>query len=213
MLYHLIKKDFILVKKYLPMMIGIPALIPLYVGTRPIGGAALIGFTLSSVYTLFMTVQYIFLKESQSPKALSLLCAAPYPRWLLVGAKYCLVPILHLACCLVFLAESLMVPGLAALPMQAYASVLFADSLFFSIYMPLQYKLGFERVKLLLLLPIIAMSWLFPLLVKLSAQIRWNPLAGIPAWASSIALTAASFAVLAVSALVSIRIFGRKDLA
>ena len=73
MLYHLIKKDFILVKKYLPMMIGIPALIPLYVGTRPIGGAALIGFTLSSVYTLFMTVQYIFLKESQSPKALSLL--------------------------------------------------------------------------------------------------------------------------------------------
>ena len=75
------------------------------------------------------------------------------------------------------------------------------------------YKLGFERVKLLLLLPIIAMSWLFPLLVKLSAQIRWNPLAGIPAWASSIALTAASFAVLAVSALVSIRIFGRKDLA
>ena len=67
MLYHLIKKDFILVKKYLPMMIGIPALIPLYVGTRPIGGAALIGFTLSSVYTLFMTVQYIFLKESQSP--------------------------------------------------------------------------------------------------------------------------------------------------
>ena len=203
MLYHLIKKDFILVKKYLPMMIGIPALIPLYVGTRPIGGAALIGFTLSSVYTLFMTVQYIFLKESQSPKALSLLCAAPYPRWLLVGAKYCLV----------FLAESLVVPGLAALPMQAYASVLFADSLFFSIYMPLQYKLGFERVKLLLLLPIIAMSWLFPLLVKLSAQIRWNPLAGIPAWASSIALTAASFAVLAVSALVSIRIFGRKDLA
>ena len=133
MLYHLIKKDFILVKKYLPMMIGIPALIPLYVGTRPIGGAALIGFTLSSVYTLFMTVQYIFLKESQSPKALSLLCAAPYPRWLLVGAKYCLVPILHLACCLVFLAESLVVPGLAALPMQAYASVLFADSLFFSI--------------------------------------------------------------------------------
>ena len=42
--------------------------------------------------------------------------------------------------------ESLVVPGLAALPMQAYASVLFADSLFFSIYMPLQYKLGFERV-------------------------------------------------------------------
>lgn len=40
-----------------------------------------------------------------------------------------------------------------------------------------------------------------------------EPLAGIPAWASSIALTAVSFAVLAVSALVSIRIFGRKDLA
>lgn len=212
MLYHLIKKDFILVKKYLPMMIGIPALIPLYVGTRPIGGAALIGFTLSSVYTLFMTVQYIFLKESQSPKALSLLCAAPYPRWLLVGAKYCLVPILHLACCLVFLAESLVVPGLAALPMQAYASVLFADSLFFSIYMPLQYKLGFERVKLLLMLMIVAATWLFPLFLKVSA-IRWNPLADIPAWASSIALTAASFAVLAASALVSIRIFVRKDLA
>ena len=57
------------------------------------------------------------------------------------------------------------------------------------------------------------MSWLYPLLVTLSAQIRWNPQAGIPAWASSIALTGACFAVLAVSGLVSIRIFGRKDLA
>ena len=212
MLYHLIKKDFILVKKYLLMLIGMPALIPLYVGSRPIGNAALIGFMWSAVYTLSMTMQYIFLKESQSPKALALLCASPYPRWLLVAAKYSLFPILHLISCLFFLVESLAIPGLATLPVQAYASVLFANSLFFSFFMPLQYKLGFEQVKLLLMLMIVAATWLFPLFLKVSAGIRWNPLADIPAWASSIALTAASFAVLTASALVSIRIFGRKDL-
>lgn len=210
MLYHLIKKDFVLVKKYLPLFLGWAVLIPLYVGSRPIRGAALIGFVLSAVYTLFMTVQQISIKESQSPKAMALLCASPYPRWLLVVARYCLVPILHLVCCLIFLAESLVMPGLAALPMQAYASVLFANSLFFSIIMPLQYKLGFERVKLLLMLIIIATAWLFPLFVKVSATVHWNPLAGIPAPAAFIAFTAASLAVLAASALISIRIFDRK---
>lgn len=210
MLYHLIKKDFILVKKYLPFLIGLAVLIPLYVGSRPIGGAALIGFVFSAVYTLSMTIQYISMKESQSPKALALLCASPYPRWLLVVARYCLVPILYLACCLVFLVESLVVPGLAALPVQAYASVLFAISLFFGVFMPLQYKLGFERVKLLFMLLIISTSWLFPLFLKVNATAHWNPLADIPAPAASIAFTTASLVVLAASALISIRIFDRK---
>lgn len=80
MLLHLIKKDFMIVKQYAPIMLAAAIAIPpvmLFKAPEYDGG---LGFVLSVIFAVFMLLQYVSLKEYQCPKASALLCAASFPR-------------------------------------------------------------------------------------------------------------------------------------
>ena len=79
MLLHLVKKDFLIVKKYvLIMLVAAIAIPPVMLWRAPEYGGGM-GFILSVIFAVFMLLQYVSLKEYQCPKASALLCAAHFP--------------------------------------------------------------------------------------------------------------------------------------
>jgi len=69
MLFHLVKKDFLIVKKYvLIMLVAAIAIPPIMLWRAPEYGGVM-GFILSVIFAVFMLLQYVSLKEYQCPKA------------------------------------------------------------------------------------------------------------------------------------------------
>ena len=90
MLFHLIKKDFLIVKKYVLIVLVAAILIPPVMRWRTPEFAGTFGFILSVIFSIFMLLQYVSLKEYQFPKATTLLCATPFSRSMMVLLQYML---------------------------------------------------------------------------------------------------------------------------
>lgn len=88
MLFSLLKKDVLIVKKYVLIMIVAAALIPPIMRWRTPEFTGVFGFILSVIFSVFMLLQYVSLKEYQFPKAATLLCATPFSRKATVLSKY-----------------------------------------------------------------------------------------------------------------------------
>lgn len=88
MLFHLVKKEFLIVKKYVLIMLIAAILIPPVMRWRTPEFAGTFGFILSVIFSIFMLLQYVSLKEYQFPKAAMLLCATPFSRSIMVLSKY-----------------------------------------------------------------------------------------------------------------------------
>ena len=87
MLFALLKKDFLIVKKYVLIMLVVIALIPPVMRWRTPEFTGVFGFILSVIFGVFMLLQYVSLKEYQFPKAATLLCATPFSRKAIVSSK------------------------------------------------------------------------------------------------------------------------------
>lgn len=107
MLFHLVKKDFLIVKKYVLLMLIVCILIPPFMLWRVPDFAGPMSFCLSVIFSIFMLLQYVSQKENQYPKASALLCASPYPRKLLVLSKYVFCLTIYAVCCIIFFIETL----------------------------------------------------------------------------------------------------------
>ena len=88
MLFHLVKKEFLIVKKYVLIMLIAAILIPPVMRWRTPEFAGTFGFILSVIFSIFMLLQYVSLKEYQFPKAATLLCATPFSKSMMVLSKY-----------------------------------------------------------------------------------------------------------------------------
>ena len=102
MLFHLVKKEFLIVKKYVLIMLIAAILIPPVMRWRTPEFAGTFGFILSVIFSIFMLLQYVSLKEHQFPKAAMLLCAAPFSRSIMVLSKYIFCIVIYVACCIIF---------------------------------------------------------------------------------------------------------------
>ena len=102
MLFSLIKKDFLIVKKYVRIMLAVIALIPPVMRWRTPEFTGVFGFILSVIFSVFMLLQYVSLKEYQFPKAATLLCATPFSRKMMVLSKYIFCMAIYAICCIVF---------------------------------------------------------------------------------------------------------------
>ena len=84
MLIHLVRKDFLIVKKYVLLMLAVCVFIPPFMMWR-IDDATYVGsmsFILAAIFSVFMLLQYVSLKENQYAKASTLLCATPSANYL-----------------------------------------------------------------------------------------------------------------------------------
>ena len=205
MLIHLVRKDFLIVKKYVLLMLAVCVFIPPFMMWR-IDDATYVGsmsFILAAIFSVFMLLQYVSLKENQYAKASTLLCATPYPRKLLV---------LYGACCLIFWAETLLFPVLGGFHIELSAVMFLVVALFLGIYLPVQYKLGYETTKFAFFIIIMASPFIVPQLLKMQGGANWYPLIALSPSILSAGAILIGVIVLAVSAGISVKVYCKADL-
>ena len=212
MLFHLIKKDVLIVKKYVLIMLAAAVLIPPFMFWRAPQYTGVLGFMLSVIFCVFMLLQYVSLKEYQFPKAATLLCAAPYLRRMIVLSKYIFCMATYVVCCLIYGIETLVIPGLGSCDIKLFVLMLFITSVFIGVYLPVQYKLGYEKTKFAFVVVIMASPFILPYLMKmenvnLDFLSLFSPILG---YGGIILL---SLGILVVSIFLSMRFYSSVDLA
>lgn len=213
MLFSLVKKDFLIIKKYVGLMLIVSFLIPPFLLLRvPEEAAGSIGFIFTIIFGLFMLTQQAALKEYQCPKATTLLCAAPYPRKLVVLSKYCFCLIIYAACCLIFLIDTFIFPKLGTFNVKMAVVTFLAVTIFLSVYFPVHYKLGYEKTKFAFAIAIVISPYLSAYLLRPENAAKIDFLAAVPTTAIIIGGIMISLAILLVSLVLSVKIFEKSDL-
>ena len=213
MLFALIKKDFLIVKKYVLLMFVVTIIIPPFMLWRVPEFAGAMGFVLSVIFSIFMLVQFVSQKENQYPKAAALICATPYPRSLFVLSKYAFCICVFIATCIIFGVETLLLPGLRAFNYQMPIMMFFVIALFFGIYFPVQYKLGYEKTRFVFVLVIMASPFVFPQLLKMDNGLTFNLLNAVKPVILYGGIVISGIVIFAISALISIRVYDKVDIA
>ena len=157
------------------------------------------------IYSEFLICRYLAMKEYQYPKTASFLCTLPYTRNMQVASKYLIYFIVFAFCCTAYWIDTLFVPNLIRLSSDLAISVLFAVSILYSIYMPVQYKFGYDKSKLIFMFLLIA----FPLFIaKANTTMIMEVLSNI----TIPVMLILALAALALSVMVSAKIFNGKEL-
>lgn len=212
MLFALLKKDFLIVKKYVLIMLLFIILIPPFMRWRTPTFTGVLGFTLSVIFAVFMLLQYVSLKEYQFPKAATLLCATPFSRKATVLSKYIFCMIIYVICCIVFEIETLVIPGLGTADITVFALMFLVTSVFIGAYLPMQYKLGYEKTKFAFMVVIMASPFVVPLLMKMES-LNSDFLSMFSPYLICGGIVLIGVIVLAISASLSVRIYDKADLA
>lgn len=170
-MFHLVKKDILIIKKYVFPMMVIAIAIPLFLAWNTPEFAPFLGFVLSAAFTELLTCQYICGKEHQYSKASALLCTTPYPRNSLVASKYILFGFVYIYCCGVYWLESMFIPQLGTFNVELVLIVFVMTSIIYGIYMPVQYKFGYDKTKILFTVVFVATPFLLSRLTSFNDSI------------------------------------------
>lgn len=157
MILQLLKKDCIIAKNYVAVVILIGVGLPvLLVWRQPemLEAFALPGAVFISSVAFNLAVSE---KENMYPRATALLCATPFNRGKLVEEKYLLYFLIYLYCCAVFWIEAKIIPELAVVNFVRSAVVVFwIQVICMGIFLPIQYRFGYEKTKLLAMILVVA---------------------------------------------------------
>ncbi|WP_120461889.1 ABC-2 transporter permease [Paenibacillus aceti] len=210
MLFHLIKKDFLIVKKYAFLMLLVSILIPLFVLTVTPELPGSVSFFISEIFSIFMLLQFVSMKEYQYPKATSLLCATPYRRSTIVASKYGFCMFIFLVCCLTYLIDSFFFPDLGRFSLEMISITFLSISLVIGIYLPIQYKLGYEKTRFFFIIIIMVTPFLLPQIIQFNDGIDMTSL--VPSVMFSLIALFSSLIFLLLSIYISVKIYNHKDL-
>mgnify|MGYP000869934892 FL=1 len=211
MLLQLVKKDFLIIKKYVLLMVAVCILFPVFLLWRIPEFAGLLGFVLVTVFSILMLLQYVSLKETQYPKASTLLCALPFSRKNIVLSRYIFCIVIYFACCLIFGIEALLFPTLQSVSYRVPIVLFLLVSLCLSIYLPIQYKVGYEKTKLFFTVLIMATPVGFAQLMKKGINLEF--LSNIPSALLLFGSLIISALLLIISSILSIKIYSKTELA
>ena len=211
MLFHLIRKEVLIVKKYVLIMFIAAILIPPFMLWRAPEFTGILGFMLSVIFAVFMLLQYVSLKEYQFPRAATLLCSTPYSRKMMVLAKYIFCISIYVVCCVIFRIETLVIHDLGGFDLKIAALMLLLTSIFIGIYLPVQYKLGYEKTKFVFIVVIMVSPILLAQLIKMGS-LNLDFLSAFSPLIVYGGIILISILILSISVMLSIRIYEKIDL-
>ena len=211
MLLQLVKKEFLIVKKYVLLMAAVCILFPIFLLWRMPEFAGIFGFVLVTVFSILMLLQYVSLKETQYPKASALLCALPFSRKHIVLSRYIFCIVIYFSCCLIFGIEALLFPTLQNVSYRIPIVLFLLVSLCLSIYLPIQYKVGYEKTKLFFTVLIMATPVGFAQLMKKGINLKF--LSNIHPTLLLFGSLIISTMLLVISSILSIKIYSKTELA
>lgn len=214
MLLQLVKKDFLIVKKYVFFMMLLAVAVPLFVAWQLPEITGVISFIYTVVFTELIICQAVSAEESKYPKATALLCSVPYTRSTIVKAKYVFFLLLFAYCWIVYTLMAVFVPGVGAIDLTVVLSVLLAGMIVYGIYLPLYFKYGAEKTRFFFMICIFIMAFGMPVIYNYLAglQIDFSVLASIPVPIVNLIMAVLFAVALGVSVAASIRIYSKKEL-
>lgn len=212
MLFQLIKKDIKIVKGYSAGVVAIAIGLPLLLAYKQPQIAGLISLMMAVLISSVAFNLALSEKENQYPKATALLSSTPYMRTKVVYAKYLLYFIIYIICCLASFVEMCFVPQLVVSDCLKAASIVFLiQAIGMGIFLPIQYKFGYEKTKFVCFL-----LFLSPFAINATEHIAFPANLVDFFKASPIVLPFALYVlgvlVWLVSLAVSQKIFAKKDL-
>lgn len=210
MILHLIKKDFLIAKKYILLIMGAVVVLPIFIAGRVPELMGTSAFLLTVMYAELILGQQISMTELKYPKVEALLCSTPYSRSNIVIAKYIFFLLIFAGCCILYGIISIVIPQIE-LSIGVVIVALLANTIIYGIYTPFQYKLGVEKTKFVFMIILMAISFGAPLIINQIAKIDFSPLSSIPVVVQWAVIAFTSVIVLAVSALVSIKMYSKRE--
>lgn len=211
MLFNLVKKDCLIIKQYLLLMLMIALIIPLFMYWRM---PAFLGFCtllISTIFVELMLTQSVSAVETKYPKASALLCSVPYPRRLLVKAKYGFTLIIFIFCCAAYSLEACLIPHLKQISVLDIAATFLMIAILYGIYSPLQYRYGYEKTKYFFVFTILLTPFILPAIIKRLPAFDLTGLR-IPMSAICFILLTAGLIISLTSLKLSIIIYDKKEL-
>lgn len=211
MLFNLVKKDLILAKKYLIIMIIFAIGAPVFIETKTnfISGGFL-GFLITALWIQYMLFNAVSMSEDKS-KGSVLLCATPYTRKTLVKAKYLFILVIFACTCILYAVTSLYAPiDIPMLNISTSGISLLIIMTFFGIIIPLQYQFGYEKTKNISMLFVFISPFVFPKIVMLlkSSNISFQNMI----FSSNLFSYFLTLVIGFLSMIISIHIYSKKSL-
>lgn len=212
----LVKRDFFLIKRYCIVLLLLEIAIPLLCVYKAPEifefGCAV--FALTYLFTAYMAIQSISIAETKYPKVEATLCAAPYSRKQIIFGRYLFMGVLFAATVVIYGILSAIFPDMPMISVMDALITLLIGAVFMGIMLPVQYKLGYEKMKYVYMVIIITMPVSVPFIGKfLSAHpVDFSGLLKLSAFAKGgIALVFSAF-LIAASMFVSVRVYSKKEL-
>jgi len=201
-------------KKYLVLMILLAFGIPLFLIWQAPSIMGFPAFLITVVFTVYIPLQSVSLAETKYPKTTALLCSTPYTRGAIVNARYVFFLILFIFCWFAYVILSFIVPKMDIISILDVIITFLIFSIVLGIYIPLQYKFGFEKMKYVLMILLFATTFLMPSIVKMltHANINLDIFTSLSSPVRYAALITVIFIVILMSLSASIRTFQKKEL-
>lgn len=164
MLYNLVKKDFLIAKKYLIVMLIAAFAIPIFITSKmgSISGGFL-SFFITVLYIEYMLVSTVSLNEDKY-KGAGLLSTTPYTRDTLVKAKYLFILMVFLFCYIIYTITGIFT-SIPMLNINTLGISLLLMTVFFGVIIPIQYQFGYEKTKYIGAVFIFISPFVFPKLI------------------------------------------------
>ncbi len=168
MLFHLVKKDLILAKKYILFMLVFAVVGPIFIYTKlGFSNGSFVSFLITLLFIEYILFNTISLQEDKY-KGLALLCTTPHKRKGVIIAKYLLLLVIFIVSFLLYnLAAAIGASsGLTGLDAFSVGIALLVISIFFGILIPVQTKFGYEKTKYIFFIIIFLTPFMMPSVIE-----------------------------------------------
>lgn len=132
---------------------------------------------------------------------------------MMVLSKYIFCISIYVICCVIYAAETLIIPELGTTNMNVFSLMLLVTSVFIGIYLPVQYKLGYEKTKFTFFVLLMASPIILPWLIKVLSGVDLSFLTSYSPLLIFMAALAASCIILLLSVILSVKFYSDTDLA
>ncbi len=147
MLFHLVKKNFMVIKIYLLPVLALDMVMPLFFVWEEKPEAGILGFVFICVFSEIPISMAIAAKDCQYPKAATLLSISPYSRDLLVVSMYVACALVFAVICVIFWMETWLFKVVGGFQVEIMMWMYAAFALVVSAFLPFLYKFGYEKFR------------------------------------------------------------------
>lgn len=214
MLLSIVKKDFLLVKRYLLIFIAFSVGAPIFLNIRSKNGVGIWGVFVTAIVLEYILNTMIWEFEDKY-KGSILLCTTPYTRKVLVEAKYLLVFIIFICNCIIYAITECVVPTNAInINFSEIGVFLLIVAVFFDITIPALYKFGFIKLRNIIVMVIVIIPFIFSYIAKWlqSNNINIKYITSLPSIIQNLGPYVITLIITLISMALSINIYSKKDL-